>query len=114
MKTVNFNTAKTKMHDARGIENPILWSWKQVSGVYYPCVPYAWEVLKDDFSNLEEFEQMIKDKGFFDLWERFQNEVSTGLDYEDLADWLKRLELFGLTFNYGLDAEPFEFKLIHF
>ena len=114
METVNYNTAKTKAHDASGIENPILWSWELINGVYFPSKPYAFDVLNDDFSNLEEFERMIKDLGFFQLWERFQEETASGLDYTDLADWLQRLELFGLTFNYGLDAEAYEFKLIHF
>ena len=43
--------------------------------------------LKDDFSNIEQFDSIIKSKGFFNLWERFQSDGYDGLDYQELANW---------------------------
>ncbi len=65
----------------------------------------------DDFSNMEEFENEIKSKGFFNLWEQFQEEGLNGLDYTDLANWQEKFKPFGLTFDYSLDAEPFDFEI---
>lgn len=67
--------------------------------------------LKDDFSNLEQFEIKIKDKGFFSLWEQFQENGSKGFTYQDLANWQQKFKPFGLTFDYYLDAETFNFKI---
>ena len=67
--------------------------------------------INDDFSNIEEFETEIKKKGFFELWEQFQEEGYNGLDYPDLANWQEKFKPYGLTFDYGLDAEPFDFEI---
>jgi len=67
--------------------------------------------LHDDFTNIEEFENEIKKKGFFELWEQFQEEGLNGLDYPDLANWQEKFKPFGLTFDYSLDAEPFDFEI---
>lgn len=67
--------------------------------------------VNDDFSNMEEFENEIKKKGFFELWEQFQEEGLNGLDYPDLANWQEKFKPFGLTFDYSLDAEPFDFEI---
>lgn len=67
--------------------------------------------LQDDFSNIEEFETEIKSKGFFELWERFQDEGANGFDYADLRKWQEIFKPFGLTFDYGLDADSYDFEL---
>jgi len=35
MKT--YDCAKEFVHDASGIENPYLWLWEKVNGIYYPA-----------------------------------------------------------------------------
>jgi hypothetical protein len=67
--------------------------------------------LNDDFSNLEEFETRLKDKGIFNLWEQFQEDGINGMDYKDLDKWQEKFKPFGLTFDYSLDAEPFDLKI---
>lgn len=67
--------------------------------------------LQDDFSNIEEFENEIKSKGFFNLWERFQDCGANGMDYLELSQWQDIFNPFGLTFDYGLDAESFDFEI---
>jgi len=67
--------------------------------------------LQDDFTNIEEFETEIKNKGIFNLWEQFQEEGLNGLDYPDLANWQEKFKPYGLTFDYSLDAEPFDFEI---
>jgi len=68
--------------------------------------------LHDDFTNIEEFENEIKKKGIFELWEQFQEEGENGFDYFQLREWQKRFKPLGLTFDYGLDAETFDFEII--
>ena len=67
--------------------------------------------IHDDFSNMEEFENEIKKKGFFELWEQFQDEAANGFDYPDLKRWQETFKPLGLTFDYGLDAESFDFEI---
>ena len=55
--------------------------------------------------------EFMKKKGFFELWEQFQEEGYNGLDYPDLANWQEKFKPYGLTFDYGLDAEPFDFEI---
>lgn len=31
-----FDNVKNKVHDASGVENPNLYYWQEVKGVYYP------------------------------------------------------------------------------
>ena len=68
-------------------------------------------ILNDDFTNIQEFENEIKTKGFFDLWERFQSDGENGLDYSELNAWQEKFKPFGLIFDYGLDADPFDFEI---
>ena len=68
-------------------------------------------ILNDDFTNIQEFENEIKNKVFFDLWERFQSDGENGLDYSELSSWQEKFAPFGLTFDYGLDADPFDFEI---
>lgn len=67
--------------------------------------------VNDDFSNIEEFEMEIENKGFLNLWKQFQEEGQNGLDYPDLNRWQETFKPFGLTFDYSLDAEPFDFEI---
>ena len=67
--------------------------------------------LNDDFTNIEDFETELKRKGIFELWERFQDDGLNGMDYPDLANWQEKFKTFGLTFDYSLDAEPFDFEI---
>ena len=68
-------------------------------------------ILNDDFTNIQEFENEIKNKDFFNLWQRFQSDGEEGFDYKQLSDWQEKFAPFGLTFDYSLDAEPFDFKI---
>ncbi len=68
-------------------------------------------ILNDDFTNIEEFENEIKNKDFFNLWLRFQTDGENGFDYKQLSDWQEKFAPFGLTFDYSLDAEPFDFQI---
>jgi hypothetical protein len=68
-------------------------------------------ILNDDFTNIQEFETEIKNKDFFNLWLRFQTDGANGFDYKQLSDWQEKFAPFGLTFDYSLDAEPFDFEI---
>jgi hypothetical protein len=68
-------------------------------------------ILNDDFTNIQEFENEIKNKDFFNLWLRFQTDGENGFDYKQLSDWQEKFAPFGLTFDYSLDAEPFDFEI---
>lgn len=68
-------------------------------------------ILNDDFTNIQEFENEIKNKDFFNLWLRFQTDGEEGFDYKQLSDWQEKFAPFGLTFDYSLDAEPFDFEI---
>jgi hypothetical protein len=35
-KTVSWDVAKTKPHDASGLSNPEEWDWEKVHGINYP------------------------------------------------------------------------------
>jgi hypothetical protein len=68
-------------------------------------------ILNDDFTNIQEFENEIKNKDFFNLWLNFQTDGENGFNYKQLSDWQEKFAPFGLTFDYSLDAEPFDFKI---
>lgn len=116
MELVNWNIAKTKAHDTTGTRNtPILWSWKQKNSVYFPFKPYGFYSLNDDGSNIKKFESILKDRDIFGLWERFVwDEINFGYSYEKLNRWLEIFESLGLTFQFGLSAEPTDFKIVLF
>ena len=44
-----------------------------------------------------------------DKWEEVYNDK--GLDYKDCKKFLEEAEEIGYTFEYGLDAEPFNFQV---
>lgn len=69
--------------------------------------------LKDDSSNLYQFELAIANKGSnaFQAWIDFQLASSKGFDYKHLSTWEILLKAYGITFEYGLDAEPHSFKI---
>ena len=68
-------------------------------------------ILNDDFTNIEQFENEIKNKDFFNLWLRFQTDAENGFSYKQLSDWQEKFAPFGLTFDYSLNAEPFDFEI---
>lgn len=66
--------------------------------------------LKHDFSNLEEFESAMNEEQKI-IWDVFQNECANGLSYENLTKWQNMLEPYKISFDYYLNAEPYNFKL---
>lgn len=68
-------------------------------------------ILKDNFSNYEEFTNSMSLE-LAELWEEFQQQAENGFSYTQLNDWLQTFEPYGLIFSYDLDAEPYEFQLI--
>ena len=68
-------------------------------------------ILNNDFTNIQELENEIKNKDFFALWQRFQTDGENGFDYSELSAWQEKFAPFGLTFDYGLDADPFDFEI---
>ncbi|MCT4135656.1 JAB domain-containing protein [Elizabethkingia anophelis] len=46
------------------------------------------------------------------VMEKWQEKIDNGLDYEDCANFQKDCEDLGYTFNYGLDAVPFDLRPI--
>lgn len=69
------------------------------------------DYLKMDGSNYEEFIASLPDKAK-GVMERIEAVCSDGASYEELRNLLKEFEECGYTFDYYLDAEPFEFKKI--
>lgn len=67
--------------------------------------------LNDDFSNLEAFEKEIELKGFLVLWNKFQDQGANGHSYKGLKKWQAKFEPYGLIFDFGLDADPYDFEL---
>ena len=68
--------------------------------------------LNDSYDNLDDFEIAINDRGFLPLWMDFQNECANGLSYERLREYQDIFTPHGLVFDFGLDAEPYEFEII--
>ena len=68
--------------------------------------------LHNDFSNIKEFEKEIQSKGFLEVWEQFQDESANGFSYDELIKWQETFKPLGLTFDYGLDAECYDFEII--
>jgi hypothetical protein len=71
---------------------------------------YQEGILLEDGSNLEEFTNSLPNK-LQEVFEDLQNEFMNGLDYSDLKNYLKIFKKYGYTFEYGLDAEPYDFKM---
>ncbi|ATC35630.1 JAB domain-containing protein [Elizabethkingia anophelis] len=46
------------------------------------------------------------------VYEKWQQKIENGLDYKDCANFQKDCEALGYTFNYGLDAVPFDLRPI--
>ncbi|MCT4237875.1 JAB domain-containing protein [Elizabethkingia anophelis] len=46
------------------------------------------------------------------VMEKWQEKIENGLDYKDCANFQKDCEALGYTFNYGLDAVPFDLRPI--
>jgi hypothetical protein len=67
-------------------------------------------ILLEDNSNIEEFTNNLPNK-LKDVFADLENECINGLDYSDLKNYLEIFEKYGYTFEYGLDAEPFDFKM---
>lgn len=65
--------------------------------------------LKHDGSNYDEFiNSMSKEVG--QLFEQIENQSLNGFDYKQLASYLNSFNLLGWTFEYYLDAEPYDFR----
>lgn len=69
------------------------------------------DYLKQDGSNYDEFIEAIPFEAR-KIMERIETLCIGGARYEDLSNILVEFEKCGYTFNYYLDAEPYEFKKI--
>lgn len=47
-----------------------------------------------------------------ELFGQYEEQMCNGFSYEEVAELLFRTELLGYTFDYGLDADPFNLKKI--
>lgn len=62
-------------------------------------------ILTDD--NFDEFYKVLPTKTKL-LWDEFEKDSEEGLNYEQLAGWQKVLEPHGITFEFSLDAMPYD------
>ena len=65
--------------------------------------------LKNDWSNLEDFQNHMPEE-LQELWEDFTS-LGDDVDYIILKNWQDLFKPHGLTFDFYLDASPFDFKL---
>ena len=65
-------------------------------------------ILTED--NFEEFYMALPVETKL-LWDEFEKDSEEGLNYEQLAGWQKVLEPYGITFEYSLDAVPYDITL---
>lgn len=64
----------------------------------------------DLFNNQEEMPPVL-----LELVEEFQyKDATTGLNYNDCREFQARAEKIGFTFEWGLDAEPYNLKPLGF
>lgn len=62
------------------------------------------DIIVDGFEHIpQELEKVM---------EKWQEKIENGLDYKDCANFQKDCEALGYTFNYGLDAVPFDLRPI--
>ena len=60
--------------------------------------------MKDLFQHHEEMP-----KPLYDICIKWEEKfASDGLNYKDCNEWLKEVNAIGYTFDYGLDAEPYD------
>lgn len=62
----------------------------------------------DLFEHIETLPQPVQD--VLNKWEQY--EIVNGLSYKELDQFLKELKPLGYSFEYGLDAIPYELKKI--
>lgn len=62
--------------------------------------------MKDLFEHYQEQPEPLK--AICDKWS--DKECKEGLDYNDCKAFLQEVEAIGYTFDYGLDAEPFNLR----
>lgn len=65
-------------------------------------------ILKEDWSNLEEFKTSLNILSLALFSQLCREDIDH--TYEDLQGYLYDAELFGFTFDFGLDCIPFNFK----
>ena len=65
--------------------------------------------LKDDFSNYDKFVNSMPNE-VRAVFEQMSNASGNGFDYNQLASYLNSFNLLGWTFEYYLDAEPYDFR----
>ena len=63
--------------------------------------------LEDQKDGFEQIPQELEE-----VMEKWQEKIDNGLDYNDCANFQKDCEALGYTFNYGLDAVPFDLRPI--
>jgi hypothetical protein len=57
----------------------------------------------------EHYDKMPEDlKKVCDKWDEYNS--TTGLDYNTCSQFLNEIEAIGYTFDYGLDAEPYNLR----
>jgi len=69
--------------------------------------------LNDGHDNIAEFLEAMHPiaKTYF---EEIMVKSEEGFEYSELKEFQERVKKYGLSFDYGLDAEPMEFKTINF
>ena len=68
--------------------------------------------LKHDGSNYDEFIEAMPREAQAIMQEMETKSIDGITDYSELKEFQIRLEKLGYTFDYSLDAEPYEFKQI--
>lgn len=65
--------------------------------------------LNNDGSNYDDFVAELPPE-VLSIFRQMETDAIDGFNYEQLAEYSQRLEKYGLTFDYYLDAEPFDFE----
>lgn len=64
-----------------------------------------------DGSNYDEFYNNLPVE-LQSTMQRLETDSLDGFTYDQLGDYLKEFELYGYTFEYYLDAEPYDFRTV--
>jgi len=99
-----FSEIKGKTFDACGIDYPNNYQWYLHKGIYYPCEICLFEF----FASAPD--KMPTEIEF--LMTKYESQFEEGLSYEQCREILKAFEKEGYTFDYGLDACPYDLKRI--
>jgi hypothetical protein len=96
MKTLNtktFEEVKNQVFDASGIDYPNEWSWYRQNNIWYPHSKL----------DLFEYPHLIPEN-----IQKILNGYDDCSDYRTLSKMVERLNEIGFTFDYYLDAQPYD------